>query len=67
MKSCEWLGTCGFLEKYRDSNEFACEGFIRKYCKGPKMNQCKRKQFFETYGQPPLDDMLPNGALMKEI
>lgn len=66
MEACEQLERCGFFRKYKESNELACLGFIRQYCKGVKMSKCKRKYFFENNSHPPSDNMLPNGALLKE-
>ena len=60
-QECEMLSTCGFLKKYQKSKNMACKGFIQKYCKGSKMDQCKRKEYLETHGTPPPDDMMPSG------
>jgi len=64
-KECEFLSTCGFFKKYQNSKEVICRGFIRRYCKGPKENECKRKEYRMKYGKPPSDDMLPNGLMME--
>ncbi|MBN1823441.1 MAG: hypothetical protein JW803_03885 [Endomicrobiales bacterium] len=61
---CELLGTCGFFKKYGELHDVACRGFINKYCKGEKMNECQRKIFREKNGAPPPDDMMPNGQMM---
>ena len=66
MEACERLKRCGFFKKYNDSNELACLGFISRYCKGNKMTECQRKSFFEINGYAPLDNMLPNGKLLRE-
>lgn len=65
MGQCEKLETCGFFKKYQDSKSLACKGFINQYCKGSKMDDCKRKQYFEEHGKLPSDDMMPNGAMIK--
>jgi major membrane immunogen (membrane-anchored lipoprotein) len=65
MADCELLENCGFFRKYQGSNEFACKAFIEQYCKGSKMNQCKRKEYRNQHGEPPSDDMLPTGGMMK--
>ena len=59
---CKLLSTCGFFKKYKPTKDLACKGFILLYCKGAKMNECKRKEYREKHGVPPNDDMMPNGA-----
>jgi hypothetical protein len=61
MKDCESIDRCGFFKKYQSSKVLACKGFTSLFCKGPKMNDCKRKEFRQTHGTPPPDDMMPNG------
>ena len=63
-KECELLKDCGFFRKYQATKDLACKGFIAMYCKGPKMNECKRKEYREKYGTPPPDDMMPNGKMV---
>jgi hypothetical protein len=45
MSDCELLETCGFFKKYKSSLEMACRGFLKTYCHGDQMNECKRKEF----------------------
>jgi hypothetical protein len=66
MISCELLETCGFFKKYKDSKDLACKGFMNQYCNGPKMDECKRKQYRKEHGSPPDDDMMPTGHTMVE-
>lgn len=61
---CDLLGTCGFFQKYQNTLDLACRGFIKTYCKGPKMDECKRKEYRQTHGAPPIDEMLPSGQTM---
>ncbi len=61
LMECELLNKCGFFKKYMDSREAACKGLIMLYCRGSKMNECKRKEFRKAQGTPPPDNMLPNG------
>jgi len=60
-EECELLGVCGFFQKYQAVKDLACRGFIRLYCRGPKMDECKRKQYRREQGELPSDDMLPSG------
>ncbi len=60
-QECELLKTCGFFKKYQATKDLACKGFVFQYCQGPKMNQCKRKEYREKHGSAPSDDMMPNG------
>lgn len=64
MAACDLLETCGFFQKYQDTLNLACRGFIKTYCNGPGMADCKRKEFRLQHGQPPVDDMLPTGQMM---
>jgi len=61
VKECELLKTCGFFKKYQEEKDLACRGFIRQYCRGPKMSECARKAYREAHGSAPDDDMMPNG------
>ncbi len=62
---CELLANCGFFRKHQASKELACRGFVQQYCKGPKMDECKRKEYRNKNGTAPSDDMLPNGLTLK--
>jgi hypothetical protein len=63
-QKCELLATCGFYKKHQASKELACKGFIAQYCKGPKMDQCKRKEYLKQHGKAPSDDMMPSGQMI---
>jgi hypothetical protein len=60
-RECEQLETCGFLKKHLQTQELACRGFMLQYCKGPKLDQCKRRTYLQEHGTQPSDDMLPSG------
>jgi len=62
---CKLLATCAFFKKYQDSKELACKGFIRQYCKGDKMDECKRLEHRMKFGTPPSEDMMPNGQMIR--
>lgn len=64
MEHCEMLETCGFFQKYRNTLDLACRGFIKTYCKGPQMDECERKKYRQAHGTPPVDEMLPSGRSM---
>ena len=61
---CELLEKCGFFKKYKETKDLACRGFIRMYCTGEHMNNCKRKEYRMKHGAAPPDDMMPNGVLI---
>ena len=65
MADCELLDKCGFFKKFAPSHDAACRGLVSQYCKGPKKDQCKRKEYRMAHGQPPPDDMLPGGATFR--
>ena len=64
-QDCELLETCGFFKKYQETKELACRGFINQYCKGPKLDECKRKEYRLKNGEPPSDDMMPSGQIIR--
>jgi hypothetical protein len=64
-KECENLPNCGFFIKYCKTKDLACKGFISMYCKGDKMEECKRLQYKREHGTPPSDDMMPSGQMLK--
>jgi hypothetical protein len=63
-QECGLLEKCGFFKKYGTSKELACKGFIQQYCQGSKQDDCKRKEYRQTQGTPPSDDMMPSGKMM---
>ena len=64
MADGELLEKCGFFNKYKESLNLACRGFIKNYCCGPMMNDCKRKAFRKEHNSAPPDDMMPTGQMM---
>jgi hypothetical protein len=66
MSNCELLETCGFFQKYQDTLDLACRGFLKTYCQGEKMDECARKKYRMKHGTPPADDMLPTGQTMPQ-
>ena len=62
--TCELLEKCGFFKKYQSTKDLACKGFIAQYCKGDKMNECKRLEYRKKNGVPPTDDMMPSGHII---
>lgn len=64
MMECDLLETCGFFKKYQGTLDMACRGFIKTFCTGERMNECKRKAYRLEHGQPPIDHMLPSGQIM---
>ena len=62
---CQLLPTCGFFKKYVTSSRIVCQELIHRYCKGRDTDQCKRLEYRKAYGNPPDDDMMPSGMVMK--
>jgi hypothetical protein len=63
-QECELLSKCGFFNKYQETKDLACKGFIYQYCKGENIAQCKRREYRMKNGTPPSDDMMPNGLII---
>lgn len=61
MADCEMLPKCAFFNKHARENPLVCEGLARLYCRGNLQDDCERKRVRMATGQPPPDDMLPNG------
>ncbi len=61
MAECKNLDNCSFFEEYGE--ETSLEGFINRYCKGDKKDQCIRKMVSEALGGPENvpANMMPNG------
>jgi hypothetical protein len=64
MSDCPNLPACGFMKKYGTSKELACKGFVALFCRGDKQCDCLRKQYRQTNGCAPPDDMMPNGLML---
>lgn len=58
---CDFFKGCAFFNKYKERLGAAYDGFVTMYCDGLKMEDCKRRQYRLEKGEPPVDDMLPNG------
>lgn len=60
---CKNLESCSFVECCKVMNRTdSVRGFIKMYCKGDKMEACKRLILLSRYGKetvPP--NMMPNG------
>ncbi len=63
MAECEFLKDCSFFQKYQNTKDLVCKGFILQYCKGPKMEQCERRKLRKS-GKVPPADMMPTGQMM---
>jgi len=66
MTECELLESCGFFQKYRETLNLACRGFIKTYCRGERMDECKRKEYRKQHGAAPDSDMLPSGQMIPQ-
>lgn len=63
---CENIDKCGFFQKYQETKDLACKGFMLQFCKGPKQGECMRKKYKAEHGAPPADNMMPNGGTMAD-
>jgi hypothetical protein len=63
-QECELFNECGFLKKHYATKELACKGFILQYCKGPKLDLCKRRAYTKEHGSQPSEDMMPGGQMV---
>jgi hypothetical protein len=59
---CEYLEGCAFFNKYKESLGPAYDSFVIIYCRGSKLEECRRRQYRLEHGKPPAEDMLPSGA-----
>lgn len=65
VEQCQSYEKCIFLQRYQKSQNGLCKVLIHRYCKGNQMDNCKRKQHYLQYGQPPVDSMLPTGQILR--
>jgi len=66
MTECHLLEKCGFFIRYASSAAIDSDQFIRNYCRGLRMHECKRLQYRNQYGVPPSDQMMPDGTMVRE-
>jgi len=64
VSTCELLSNCKFLEKYKATMAMACQGFVKKYCQGDKLDECKRLDHYKQHGEQAVEDMLPSGRVL---
>lgn len=68
MTSCELLDKCGFFKKFQGNDEVIKNGWIKMYCQsGEKSELCARKKIRKETGNPPPDNMAPNGYIIKMV
>lgn len=65
MAECEMLADCAFFKKYSKTHVAACHGMIAEYCGGSKQAECKRKQHKLKHQEPPPENMLPGGSIIR--
>jgi hypothetical protein len=56
-----------FFDKHSHSLDGAYCGFIKLYCRGPMIEDCRRFQYFREHDEPPAADMLPSGAMYRPV
>ncbi len=66
MNECINLPKCGFFIKYCETKNLACQGFITRYCKGGRIEDCERFKYKQTHGIAPPDNMMPTGQTIVE-
>jgi len=64
MPECELRTRCGFFRNHADGFSLGWKGFVTAYCRGSRMKDCRRREYFETHGKFPPDDLLPSGKKM---
>lgn len=65
MGKCEMLNSCGFFINFKGNSEVVKQGWIRLYCESDqKSEKCERKKIRREKGQPPPDNMAPNGEMI---
>jgi hypothetical protein len=64
MEECFLLEKCGFFNRYNCSGDINCQELIETYCRGERMQECKRLQYRNHYGVAPSDNMMPTGKII---
>ena len=64
-ENCELLEKCGFFNNYKGNSEVMKAGWIKLFCENVNWSErCERKKFRKRTGQPPADNMTPNGNML---
>ena len=63
MQDCPNLARCAFVKHCEENaSSTSVKGFIHMYCKGPKQEECIRKQLCAKYNAQVVPvEMMPNG------
>ncbi|MBN2436910.1 MAG: hypothetical protein JXK07_16745 [Spirochaetes bacterium] len=64
MEECKNLEKCNFFKTYENDSKrkLSLEGFVYTYCRGEKMNECKRLKMCDALGKENVPkNMMPNG------
>lgn len=63
---CELLEKCGFFLNFKGNTEVARNGWINLFCQNKERSaKCERKKIRAQTGNPPVDNMAPNGHLIR--
>jgi len=65
MDACELLTRCEFFQRYGETHNRLCQGFIDCYCRGPLWDRCARKGFARDEGGQPDVRMMPSGEMIE--
>jgi hypothetical protein len=65
MADCELFAECAFFKKHAKTHVAASHWMIAEYCRGSKQSECKRKQHLVKYEEPPPENMLPGGSIIR--
>lgn len=61
MEQCEFLGQCGFYQRFATKNSPAWRGLFDSYCCGGLVHHCERNKLYRSETVKFSDDMMPNG------
>lgn len=64
MAECKNLVNCSFIKAYEknDEHKLSLQGFVNMYCKGDKVDDCKRLKICNALGKERVPvNMMPNG------
>lgn len=63
-QSCDLKDECIFYAKFHTRQSIAWKGIFQIYCKGKTPFLCERKNYYQTRGQHPNENLLPSGQMV---
>lgn len=60
---CNFLETCCFFRRARNSTALIWKSQVESYCHGPLFSRCERRQIYLETGKCPPEHIIPSGEV----